>query len=149
MIVVSLKVHGSTETFAILCTSRVLSSSKLTLPEPGEGFGLHLTAIPGHETTGVLSIEEVEEIFTFDLFMDWNWCGVLPSQRQVANFRENHKTPETRFLDEVVETHADDHSTATSLRHIIIYLGRCRPTLFQVLAMVSRRALGSESSREK
>ena len=47
-------------------------SGKLTLREPGEGFGLHLTAIPGYETTGVLSIEGTEEIFTFDWVMDCN-----------------------------------------------------------------------------
>ena len=55
-----------------LCTGAVYlsesssanSSDKLSMPEPGEGFGMHLTAIPGHETTGGLSIEQVEEIFT-------------------------------------------------------------------------------------
>ena len=63
----------------LLASSCADSSSKLTLPEPCEGFVLHLTAIPGHETTGVLSAEGVEEIFTFDWFMEWNWYWVLPS----------------------------------------------------------------------
>ena len=48
----------------LLESSSANSSDKLSMPGPGEGFGMHLTAIPGHETTGGLSIEQVEEIFT-------------------------------------------------------------------------------------
>ena len=47
-------------------------SGKLTLLELGEVFGFHLTAIPCHENTGFLSIAGIEEIFTFDWFMDCN-----------------------------------------------------------------------------
>ena len=83
----------------LLVSSFAGRSSKLTLLEPGEGFGFHLTAIPGHETTGVLSIAGTEELFTFDWFMDCNvgfftssldshiemlstlsWSGLLPSR---------------------------------------------------------------------
>ena len=39
------------------------SSDKLSLQEPGEGFGIHLTAIPILGITGGSSIER-EEIFT-------------------------------------------------------------------------------------
>ena len=67
--------------------------------EPGEGLGFHLTAIPSHENTGFLSTEGIEEIFTFDGFIDCNvgfftssldspvemlnklsWSGLLPSR---------------------------------------------------------------------
>jgi len=49
-------------------------------PPPGNGFGLHLVSVPGHKTTGGLSIEEVEGHFAeklgdmsnFDSFMDFN-----------------------------------------------------------------------------
>ena len=82
--------HGSS--FADRC-------SQLTLLGPGEGVGFHLTAIPGHENTGFLSIDGIEEIFTLDWFMDCNvgfftssldspiemlsklsWSGLLPSR---------------------------------------------------------------------
>ena len=95
---------------------------------------------------GRLKVTGPEEIFTFDWFI----CSTVSRRRDRC--RPSGRTTRllrTRFLDEVVETHAHDHSTATSLRHIIISLGRCRATLFQVLAMVSRRALSSESSRQK
>merc|ERR1712137_890217 len=47
---------------------------------PGNGFGLHLVSVPGHKTSGGLTIEEVEanfkaklgEMTTFDSFMDYN-----------------------------------------------------------------------------
>merc|ERR1711959_646273 len=47
---------------------------------PGNGFGLHLVSVPGHKTTGGLSVEEVEAHFNeklgdmskFDSFMDFN-----------------------------------------------------------------------------
>jgi len=47
---------------------------------PGNGFGLHLVSVPGHKTTGGLSVEEVENHFSeklgdmskFDSFMDFN-----------------------------------------------------------------------------
>jgi len=49
-------------------------------PGPGAGFGLHLVSVPGHLTTGGLTIEEVEGHFnekltdmkSFDSFMDFN-----------------------------------------------------------------------------
>merc|ERR1719163_550059 len=49
-------------------------------PMPGNGFGLHLVAVPGHKTTGGLTVEEVESKFAeklgdmskFDSFMDFN-----------------------------------------------------------------------------
>ena len=79
--------------YVFLVSSCADRSSKLTLLEPGEGFGLHLTAIPGYEATGVPSIEGIEEIFTSDWFMDWNvgffttsldsplnWSGLFPSR---------------------------------------------------------------------
>jgi len=48
-------------------------------PPPGNGFGLHLVSVPGHWTTGGLTVEEVEAHFTeklgdmttFDSFMDF------------------------------------------------------------------------------
>jgi hypothetical protein len=47
---------------------------------PGNGFGLHLVSVPGHSTSGGLSVEEVEAHFNeklgdmskFDSFMDFN-----------------------------------------------------------------------------
>jgi hypothetical protein len=47
---------------------------------PGNGFGLHLVSVPGHKTSGGLTVEEVESHFaeklgsmsTFDSFMDFN-----------------------------------------------------------------------------
>merc|ERR1740138_1597431 len=47
---------------------------------PGNGFGLHLVSVPGHSTSGGLTVEEVEAHFneklgdmsTFDSFMDFN-----------------------------------------------------------------------------
>merc|ERR1719379_1988726 len=47
---------------------------------PGNGFGLHLVSVPGHKTSGGLSVEEVEAHFNeklgdmskFDSFMDLN-----------------------------------------------------------------------------
>merc|ERR1719284_129391 len=47
---------------------------------PGNGFGLHLVSVPGHKTTGGLTVEEVEAHFSeklgdmssFDSFMDFN-----------------------------------------------------------------------------
>ena len=79
-----------------LVSSFAVRSGQLTLLEPGEGFGFHLTAIPGHENTGFLSTEGIEEIFIFDWFMDCNvgfftsswdspiemlsWSGLLPSR---------------------------------------------------------------------
>jgi hypothetical protein len=49
-------------------------------PMPGNGFGLHLVSVPGHKTTGGLTVEDVESKFTeklgdmskFDSFMDYN-----------------------------------------------------------------------------
>ena len=49
-------------------------------PSPGNGFGLHLVSVPGHKTTGGLTVESVESMFTeklgdmskFDSFMDFN-----------------------------------------------------------------------------
>merc|ERR1719337_61812 len=49
-------------------------------PMPGNGFGLHLVSVPGHKTTGGLTVEEVESHFAeklgdmskFDSFMDFN-----------------------------------------------------------------------------
>lgn len=49
-------------------------------PSPGNGFGLHLVSVPGHKTTGGLTVEEVESHFTeklgdmskFDSFMDYS-----------------------------------------------------------------------------
>jgi len=49
-------------------------------PMPGNGFGLHLVSVPGHKTTGGLTVEEVESKFNeklgdmskFDSFMDYN-----------------------------------------------------------------------------
>jgi hypothetical protein len=49
-------------------------------PAPGNGFGLHLVSVPGHKTTGGLTVEEVEAHFAeklgdmsaFDSFMDYN-----------------------------------------------------------------------------
>jgi len=47
---------------------------------PGNGFGLHLVSVPGHKTTGGLTVEAVESHFVdklgdmsrFDSFMDFN-----------------------------------------------------------------------------
>jgi hypothetical protein len=47
---------------------------------PGNGFGLHLVSVPGHKTTGGLTVESVESKFAeklgdmskFDSFMDFN-----------------------------------------------------------------------------
>jgi hypothetical protein len=47
---------------------------------PGNGFGLHLVSVPGHKTTGGLTVEVVESHFTeklgdmskYDSFMDYN-----------------------------------------------------------------------------
>merc|ERR1712107_98464 len=94
-----------------LCTGAVYlsesssanSSDKLSMPEPGEGFGMHLTAIPGHETTGGLSIEQVEEIFTskvgsmdhFDWFMDYN-VGFFTSS--LDSYIERLRSLNTSFL---------------------------------------------------
>jgi len=47
---------------------------------PGNGFGLHLVSVPGHQTTGGLTVESVESKFAeklgdmskFDSFMDFN-----------------------------------------------------------------------------
>jgi hypothetical protein len=47
---------------------------------PGNGFGLHLVSVPGHKTTGGLTVDEVESHFSeklgdmskFDSFMDFN-----------------------------------------------------------------------------
>lgn len=49
-------------------------------PFPGNGFGLHLVSVPGHKTTGGMTVEAVEAEFTeklgdmskFDSFMDYN-----------------------------------------------------------------------------
>jgi len=49
-------------------------------PMPGNGFGMHLVSVPGHKTTGGLTVEEVESKFSeklgdmskFDSFMDYN-----------------------------------------------------------------------------
>jgi len=49
-------------------------------PMPGNGFGLHLVAVPGHKTTGGMTVDEVEAKFNekfgdmskFDSFMDYN-----------------------------------------------------------------------------
>jgi len=49
-------------------------------PQPGNGFGLHLVSVPGHKTTGGLTVEVVEGHFnsklasmkSFDSFMDFN-----------------------------------------------------------------------------
>merc|ERR1712166_625341 len=49
-------------------------------PQPGNGFGLHLVSVPGHKTTGGMTVEAVEAEFTeklgdmskFDSFMDYN-----------------------------------------------------------------------------
>ena len=84
---------------ALLVSSFAVRSCQLTLLEPGKGFGFHLTAIPGHENTGFLSTEGIEEMFIFDWFMDCNvgfftssldspiemlsklsWSGLLPSR---------------------------------------------------------------------
>ena len=145
MIVVALKVHGlrCSPYFVLLVSSCADRSCILTLPEPGDGFGLHLTAVPGYETTGVLSIEGIEEIFTFDWFMDCNvefftsslgphkerlstenWSGLLPSrsQRQVPTLRKNHKAVETQFLDEPVL-----YTLGDSLKLLAAELGIRRP----------------------
>merc|ERR1719352_1441223 len=47
---------------------------------PGNGFGLHLVSVPGHKTSGGLTVGEVESHFAeklgdmskFDSFMDYN-----------------------------------------------------------------------------
>lgn len=61
-------------------TTREISPSPRFSPPPGNGFGLHLVSVPGHKTTGGLSVEEVESHFkeklgdmsAFDSFMDFN-----------------------------------------------------------------------------
>jgi hypothetical protein len=55
-------------------------SSSDANPDPGNGFGLHLVSVPGHVTTGGLTVETVEGHFnskltsmkSFDSFMDFN-----------------------------------------------------------------------------
>ena len=66
----------------LLVSSFAVRSSQLTLLEPGEGFGFHLTAIPGHENTVFLSTEGIEEIFIFDWFMDCN-VGFFTNVEQI------------------------------------------------------------------
>jgi len=59
--------------------AKVRSSSDAN-PSPGNGFGLHLVSVPGHSTTGGLTVETVEGHFnskladmkSFDSFMDFN-----------------------------------------------------------------------------
>jgi len=59
-------------------TTREVSPS--SGPSPGNGFGLHLVSVPGHKTTGGVTVEEVESHFAaklgsmsaFDSFMDFN-----------------------------------------------------------------------------
>lgn len=51
-----------------------------TMPDPGNGFGMHLVNVSNHLTTGGLSVSQVESYFTeklgdmtsFDSFMDFN-----------------------------------------------------------------------------
>jgi hypothetical protein len=60
-------------------TTREISPSGGGAP-PGNGFGLHLVSVPGHKTTGGVTVEEVEAHFNeklgdmskFDSFMDFN-----------------------------------------------------------------------------